>query len=142
MIDFEIPPEAKAVRERARRFVQEEVLPAEEGLQDGRAGREVVRELRGKAKAAGLWCPHMPREWGGMGLTPVENALLQMELGMSRLGPAAVNSEGPDDATMLTLLAYGTEAQKRKYLPPLVAGELRVVFSMTEKAAGADATGM
>jgi acyl-CoA dehydrogenase len=142
MIDFEIPAEAKAVRERVRRFVQEEVLPAEAALQDGRPAREVVTDLRAKAKAAGLWCPHMPQEWGGMGLTPLENALMQMELGMSRLGSTAVNSEGPDDATMLTLLAHGTEEQKKKYLPPLVNGEMRVAFSMTEKAAGADATGM
>jgi acyl-CoA dehydrogenase len=143
MIDFELPAEAKAIRERAGRFVQEVVLPAEEqGAKEGRSPREIVRELRPQAKAAGLWCPHMPTEWGGMGLTPLENALLQMELGMSRLGTAAVNSEGPDDATMLTLLEYGTEEQKQKYLPPLVAGEMRVAFSMTERAAGADATGM
>jgi acyl-CoA dehydrogenase len=142
MIDFEIPAEAKAIRERARRFVQEEVLPAEAALTDGHAGREVLTDLRAKAKAVGLWCPHMPEEWGGMGLTPLENALMQMELGMSRFGAAAVNSEGPDDATMLTLLEYGTEEQKRKFLPPLVNGEMRVAFSMTERASGADATGL
>ena len=141
MIDFEIPPEAKEVRERVRRFVQQEVLPAEEALSDGRSGRDVLSELRAKAKEAGLWCPHMPKEWGGMGLTPLENALMQMELGASRFGASAVNSEGPDDATMLTLLEYGTEEQKQKFLPPLVNGEMRVAFSMTERAAGADATG-
>src|SRR5829696_229153 len=141
MIDFEIPPEAKEVRERVRRFVQQEVLPAEEALSDGRSGRDVLSELRAKAKEASLWCPHMPKEWGGMGLTPLENALMQMELGASRFGASAVNSEGPDDATMLTLLEYGTEEQKQKFLPPLVNGEMRVAFSMTERTAGADATG-
>jgi acyl-CoA dehydrogenase len=143
VIDFEIPAEAKVIRERARTFVQEAVLPVEEeGLRTGRSPRDILPELRPKAKEAGLWCPHMPKEWGGMGLSPLENALMQMELGMSRLGPAAVNSEGPDDATMLTLLEHGTAEQKRKYLPPLVNGEWRVAFSMTERAAGADATGM
>ncbi len=77
-----------------------------------------------------------------MGLGPLANALVQMELGPSHLGALSMNSQGPDDATMLTLLAHGTEFQKEKYLKPLLNGEKRVCYSMTEKAAGADATGM
>jgi acyl-CoA dehydrogenase len=67
---------------------------------------------------------------------------VQMELGQSHLGALSMNSQGPDDATILTLLAHGTEFQKEKYLKPLLNGEKRVCYSMTEKAAGADATGM
>jgi acyl-CoA dehydrogenase len=65
-----------------------------------------------------------------------------MELGESYLGALSMNTQGPDDATMMTLLAYGTEYQKEKYLKPLLNGEKRICYSMTEKAAGADATGM
>jgi acyl-CoA dehydrogenase len=141
-IDFEIPEEAKAIRERVRQFVADECRPAEQALAEGRAYKEVLAELRAKARSHGLWCPFIPKEYGGMGLGPLANALVQMELGESYLGALAMNSQGPDDATMLTLLAHGTEFQKEKYLKPLLNGEKRVCYSMTEKAAGADATGM
>jgi acyl-CoA dehydrogenase len=77
-----------------------------------------------------------------MGLGPLANALVQMELGESYVGALSMNSQGPDDATILTLIAHGTEYQKEKFLKPLLNGEKRVCYSMTEKAAGADATGM
>jgi acyl-CoA dehydrogenase len=141
MIDFEIPAEAKAVRERVRTFVQEVCIPAEQELET-RPYKEVLGELRAKARAQGLWCPFIPREHGGMGLGPLANALVQMELGESHLGALAMNTQGPDDATMLTLLTYGTDFQKEKFLKPLLNGEKRICYSMTEKAAGADATGM
>jgi acyl-CoA dehydrogenase len=141
-IDFEIPPEAKAVRERVRQWVQDECIPAEKELHDGRDFKELLAELRGKARAQGLWLPFIPVEHGGMGLGPLANALVQMELGQSHLGALSMNSQGPDDATILTLLAHGTDYQKEKYLKPLLNGEKRVCYSMTEKAAGADATGM
>jgi acyl-CoA dehydrogenase len=140
-IDFEIPEDAKAVRQRVRKFVHEVVIPAEKELAH-RPYKEVLGELRAKARAEGLWCPFIPKEWGGMGLGPLANALVQMELGESHLGSLALNTQGPDDATMLTLLAHGTEYQKEKFLKPLLNGEKRICYSMTEKAAGADATGM
>jgi len=102
----------------------------------------VLAELRKKARAQGLWLPFIPVEHGGMGLGPLANALVQMELGHSHLGALSMNSQGPDDATMLTLLAHGTDFQKEKYLKPLFNGDKRICYSMTEKAAGADATGM
>ena len=77
-----------------------------------------------------------------MGLGPLANALVQMELGESMLGALSMNTQGPDDASMMTMLAHGTEYQKEKFLKPLLNGEKRICFSMTEKAAGADATGM
>ena len=141
MIDFEIPVEAKEVRERVREFVQAECIPAEEELQT-RPYKEVLGELRAKARGQGLWCPFIPVEYGGMGLGPLANALVQMELGESYLGALALNTQGPDDATMLTLLTHGTPFQKEKFLKPLLNGEKRICYSMTEKAAGADATGM
>ena len=141
-IDFEIPEEAKAVRALVRQWVQDECIPAEKELHAGRDYKELLGELRTKARARGLWLPFIPKEYGGMGLGPLANALVQMELGQSHLGALSMNSQGPDDATMLTLLAHGTDFQKEKYLKPLLNGEKRVCYSMTEKAAGADATGM
>lgn len=141
-IDFEIPEDAKAVRERVRQWVHDECIPAEERLAAGADYKSLLAELRAKARAQGLWLPFIPVADGGMGLGPLANALVQMELGESHLGALSMNSQGPDDATMLTLLAHGTPFQKEKYLKPLFNGDKRVCYSMTEKAAGADATGM
>src|SRR5437868_1584623 len=141
-IDFEIPAEAKAIRERIRKWVHDECLPAEQRLLKGEDYKTVLAELRTKARAQGLWCPFIPKEHGGMGLGPLANALVQMELGESHLGALSMNTQGPDDATMLTLLEHGTDYQKEKFLKPLLNGEKRICYSMTEKASGADATGM
>jgi acyl-CoA dehydrogenase len=141
-IDFEIPPEAQAVRERVRQWVKDECIPAEKRITDKDSYKSVLAELRTKARAQGLWLPFVPKEYGGMGLGPLANALVQMELGQSHLGALSMNSQGPDDATILTLLAHGTDYQKEKFLKPLLNGEKRVCYSMTEKASGADATGM
>jgi len=141
-IDFEIPAEAKALRKRVRDWVHDECIPAEKRLLDGEEYKDVLGELRKKARDQGLWCPFVPKEHGGMGLGPLANALVQMELGESYLGALSMNTQGPDDATMLTLLEHGTDFQKKKFLEPLLDGEKRICYSMTEKAAGADATGM
>lgn len=141
MIDFEIPEDAKIVRETVRKFVREHCIPAEDGL-TAETFDEKLAALRVKARDAGLWCPFIPEEHGGMGLKPLANALVQMELGESILGALSMNTQGPDDATMLTLLTHGTDHQKEKFLKPLLNGEKRICYSMTEKAAGADATGM
>jgi acyl-CoA dehydrogenase len=141
-IDFDIPEDAKKIREKVRQWVHDECIPAQERVTDKASYQKVLAELRTKARAQGLWMPFVPKEHGGMGLGPLANALVQMELGESYLGALSMNSQGPDDATILTLLAHGTEYQKEKFLKPLLNGEKRVCYSMTEKAAGADATGM
>lgn len=141
MIDFQIPEDAKAIRNKVRTFVREVVHPAEENC-TAENFDEVLAELRIAARAQGLWCPFVPVKHGGMGLRPLANALVQMELGESFLGALSMNTQGPDDATMLTLIEHGTEYQHEKYLKPLLNGEKRICYSMTEKAAGADATGM
>jgi|TARA_B110000238_G_scaffold32180_1_gene32843 acyl-CoA dehydrogenase len=141
MIDFEIPEDARVVRNKVRKFVQEECHPAEEVCTADNF-EETLAGLRRKSREQGLWCPFIPVEHGGMGLGPLANALVQMELGESFLGALSMNTQGPDDATMLTLLEHGTEHQRETYLKPLLNGEKRICYSMTEKAAGADATGM
>jgi acyl-CoA dehydrogenase len=141
-IDFEIPKEAKEIRERVRKWVHDECMPAETKITDKDSYKSVLTGLRKKAREQGLWCPFIPKEHGGMGLGPLANALVQMELGESYLGALSMNTQGPDDATMLTLLTHGTDYQKEKFLKPLLNGDKRICYSMTEKAAGADATGM
>ena len=139
MIDFTIPEEAKAVRDKVK-LCSRRVPPGRKTCADN--FDETLAGLRSKARAQGLWCPFIPVEHGGMGLRPLANALVQMELGESYLGALSLNTQGPDDATMLTLLEHGTDFQKEKFLKPLLNGEKRICYSMTEKAAGADATGM
>ena len=143
MIDFELPDDVKDVRQRVARFVDDVVLPAESAV-GSRPFFDIVADLQEQARLAGLWCPFLPPEWGGMGLGHLANAIVQVELGRSftSLGAWALNTAGPQDATMLTLLNFGTEQQKEKYLRPLAAGSIRMCFSMTERAAGADATAM
>ncbi|CAB4365606.1 MAG: acyl-CoA dehydrogenase [Actinobacteria bacterium] len=143
MIDFSLPPDVVALREKVAAFIDDVVLPAEAQI-TSRPFMEIVKELQAKARAAGLWCPFVPKEYGGMGLSHLANAIVQVEVGrsFSHLGAWALNCMGPQDATMLTLSEYGTEEQKQKYLVPLVNGDIRICFSMTERAAGADATGM
>ena len=108
-IDFEIPAEAKAIRERVRQWVHDECIPAQERITDKASYKKVIDELRAKARAQGLWMPFVPKEYGGMGLGPLANALVQMELGESYIGALSMNSQGPDDATILTLNAHGTD---------------------------------
>jgi acyl-CoA dehydrogenase len=131
------------LRARVAAFIDHTVLPAE-SLIGTKPFFDIVGELQSKARAEGLWCPFVPVEYGGMGLSHLENAVVQVEVGrsFSHLGAWALNCMGPQDATMLTLIEHGTDEQKERYLGPLVNGEIRVCFAMTEKAAGADATGM
>ncbi len=144
MIDFSFPPELRALRAQVASFIDDTVLPAEQQL-GKRAYWEVVAELQPKARAAGLWCPFIPKEWGGMGLGHLANALVQIEVArsFSGLGGWALNCMSPTDATMLTILEHGSKDQHERFLRPLVDGQMRVCFSMTEKqVAGANATGM
>ncbi|GIU89365.1 MAG: hypothetical protein KatS3mg010_0464 [Acidimicrobiia bacterium] len=93
---------------------------------------EGVVEMRKEARERGLWLPHMPKEWGGMGLGHVEMAMVQAEAAKSGFGPFAINAQAPDEGNMHTLLHWGTEEQKQKYLKPLCEGYARSCFAMTE----------
>jgi len=143
MVDFAIPEDVREIRSRVAAFVDDVVKPAETDI-GARPFFDIVKELQAEARAAGLWCPFVPVEYGGMGLGHLANAIVQIEIGrsFSHLGAWALNCMGPQDATMLTLIDHGTDEQKARYLVPLVNGDIRICFSMTERAAGADATGM
>jgi acyl-CoA dehydrogenase len=128
---------------RVTKFIDDVVKPAEADI-GTRPFFDIVKDLQTQARETGLWCPFVPVEYGGMGLGHLANAIVQIEIGrsFSHLGAWALNCMGPQDATMLTLIDHGTEDQKTRYLVPLVNGDIRICFSMTERAAGADATGM
>jgi len=145
-IDFTLPPEVTAVRERIRAFMDEDVRPTEERLHAGKdlaAWRPALQALREKAKAEKIWAPHMPPAWGGMGLRPLAMAFVSAECGRTRLGAYVLNCHAPDEGNMHTLLHYGTPEQQARYLRPLVDGECRSCFAMTEpEVAGSDPTGI
>jgi acyl-CoA dehydrogenase len=143
VIDFELPDDVRELRTRVAAFIDKVVIPVEPEI-GTRPFFDIVKELQAEARSAGLWCPFVPVEYGGMGLGHLANAIVQVEIGrsFSHLGAWALNCMGPQDATMLTLIEHGTEDQKKRYLVPLVNGDIRICFSMTERAAGADATGM
>ena len=97
--------------------------------------------LRTKAQEAGIWLPHMPEEWGGMGLGHVELAMVQAEAAKAYYGPFVFNCMAPDEGNMHTLLHWATDEQKEKYLRPLCEGLAMSCFAMTEpEVAGSDPT--
>ena len=144
-IDFSFPPEVDEVRLKVRDFMDSEVRPAEEKADANSADRKAwiatIIELRQKAKDWGLWLPHMPPEWGGMGLGPTAMAAVSAEAARTRIGPFVMNCQAPDEGNMHTLLHWGTEAQNAKYLRGLCDGVMRSCFAMTEpEVAGSDPT--
>jgi acyl-CoA dehydrogenase len=144
-IDFTLPKEIEDIRQWVRRFMQNEVAPVEEQLRKERAPREAwvraIRDLRQKARQIGLWNPHLPPEWGGMGLGPTAMAFVHAEAGRTAIGPFVMNAQAPDEGNMHTLLHWGTPEQKEKYLRPLAEGLCRSCFAMTEpEVAGSDPT--
>ena len=120
--------------DRIKEFVRERVYPLEaEFLR--RPFRELTSTLntkREEVKAKGLWAPHLPDEYGGLGLTLSEFALVSEELGRTPLGHYLFNCQAPDIGNMEILMEHGTEEQKEKYFLPLGRGEVRSCFSMTE----------
>jgi len=133
-MDFGISPKMQEILARVREFVETELYPLEPEARD-RGFKAVVpqlREKRAKVKKLGLWCPQIAREHGGLGLTLLEHGMVSEALGRSTLGHYAFNCQAPDAGNMEILVQFGTDEQKKKWLQPLVAGEIRSCFSMTE----------
>jgi acyl-CoA dehydrogenase len=144
-IDFSFPPEIDELRLKVRRFVTEVVRPAEARIEEREGDRgfliQTILDCRAAAKEWGLWLPHMPKEYGGMGLGHVAMAAVSAEAGKSGIGPYALNAQAPDEGNMHTLLHWATDEQKEKYLKPLCNGMSRSCFAMTEpEVAGSDPT--
>jgi acyl-CoA dehydrogenase len=139
-MDFTLSPEIEDLRLRTRAFVAQHVLP----LDGDRANYDehenirldVLGPLQQKAKAAGLWAPQSPKEFGGMALPIVAWAVMYEEAARSIFGPLAFNCMAPDDGNMNLLSKIGTLAQKEKWLRPIVEGRVRSSFAMTEPAPG------
>ena len=117
-----------------RSFVREHVIPLEQTyLSDGfRAVLPELQRLRQEVKKRGWWVPALPREVGGAGLSLNEFARVSEELGRSPLGHYCFNTQAPDIGNMEVLLRHGSPAQKARFLEPLVRGEIRSAFGMTE----------
>jgi acyl-CoA dehydrogenase len=129
-------------RARVRAFMEEHVYPHEPALfQEDDAAAELTRDLQQEAKQAGLWAPHLPPEAGGSGSGFIEYAYLNEEIGRSFIAQLVFGCQAPDAGNGEILHLYGTEEQKERWLRPLVAGELRSFFGMTEpEVAGSDPT--
>ncbi|MCJ7726251.1 MAG: acyl-CoA dehydrogenase family protein [Acidimicrobiia bacterium] len=139
-MDFEFGERTEDLRTRLLAFMDEHVYPAEEihDRQMAEAGDPqfhppIVEQLKAEARAQGLWNLFMPNEEWGAGLTNLEYAPLAEITGRSpELGPEALNCSAPDTGNMELIAEYGTPAQQQEWLVPLLAGEIRSCFGMTE----------
>ena len=141
--DFSTDPEYQAKLDWAREFVREEIWPLEtlarELEQD--AARPHLRAAAGAVREHGLWAAHLDPELGGQGYGQVKLGLLHEILGTSPFAPNAFGCQAPDSGNSEILALAGTPEQKERYLHPLLAGDLKSAFSMTEPhTAGSDPT--
>ncbi len=122
--------------------MEEHVYPNEAALaREDESSDALVAELRSKARAAGIWAPHLPPEAGGTGSGFIEYALLNEEIGRSMWAQLVFNCQAPDAGNGEILHMFGTDEQKERFLRPLVEGTARSFFSMTEpEVSGADPT--
>ena len=144
-IDFTFPEEVEDARLLVKKFMQDTVQPKMAELRDTKASgddwRTAIKGLRETAREQGLWNPHMPEEWDGMGLGITAVAAMSAEAVKTPYGPYLINCQAPDEGNMHTMLHFGTEEQKEKWLRPLCEGTARSCFSMTEpEVAGSDPT--
>ncbi|MEA2754246.1 MAG: acyl-CoA dehydrogenase [Aliidongia sp.] len=146
-MDFSFSPKVRELQARVAGFMDEHVYPNEARFRDEIAAGDrwqptkVVEELKAKAKAAGLWNLFLPESERGAGLTNLEYAPLCEIMGRSGLGPESFNCSAPDTGNMEVLERYGTAEHKERWLKPLLAGEIRSAFAMTEPdVASSDAT--
>jgi acyl-CoA dehydrogenase len=135
--DFSLSPRVEEWRDRITRFVNDVVIPREQDAFAGGVDDALRKELQQEARSAGLWAPQAPAELGGGGFAFDEAAVLLEEAGRSLLGPLALNCSAPDEGNIHMLHMVATPEQQRRYLQPLVAGEVRSCFAMTEPPPGA-----
>lgn len=139
-MDFNLSEDVDTVRMAIRQFIDKHVIPLEhdrsvyddhENIAEGK-----LLELRALAKAEGIWCLQMPQERGGGGMEPVGMAACYEEMGRSIFGPVCFNAQAPDDGNMFLLNRVGTPSQKERWLQPIIDGEVRSSFVMTEPSPG------
>jgi acyl-CoA dehydrogenase len=135
VIDFTVPPELEELLARVRAYIDEEARPAEQEISDPEdvlASWDVVERLRDRARERGIFAPHMPEDWGGLGVGVLGMALISQELGAAPLAALGMNAMAPDEGNMHTLLLAGDDEQKERFLRPLAEGRTRSCFAMTE----------
>ena len=140
-MDFSLSPELLELQNKVRTFIREQIIPYEkDSRQDSHGPSEELRaELIQKARSVGLLTPHASKELGGLGLSHVEKALVFVEAGYSTLGPTAMNIHAPDEGNIHLMEVVANAEQKERWLKPLVQGNIRSCFAMTEPAPGAGA---
>ena len=147
-MDFTLLPATEDIRKRIRAFVEHHLLALEadpESFDEHQnINQDLLGKMREKAKSEGLWALAMPTERGGQGLDTVSMAVCYEEMNRSIFGPVVFNAAAPDDGNMIVLNKVGTEAQKDKWLQPIIDGTVRSSIVMTEPhpGAGSDPAGM
>jgi acyl-CoA dehydrogenase len=145
-MNFEFSEKSKELQRRLQVFMDEHIYPNEQRfLEEIDRNRwkpaQIIEELKPKARAAALWNLFLPNDESGAGLTNLEYAPLCEIMGRSAMAPEVFNCSAPDTGNMEVLARYGTPEQKEKWLKPLLAGEIRSCFAMTEPdVASSDAT--
>ncbi len=147
-MDFELTDKAKDFRERLLAFMDERIYPnepvwAEQVAADPHGQPQIVEQLKAEAQERGLWNMFLPDEHDGAGLSNCDYAPLAEILGRTKFASEVCNCSAPDTGNMEVLHQFGTEAQKQRWLEPLLAGETRSAFCMTEPdVASSDATNL
>jgi acyl-CoA dehydrogenase len=145
-MDFEFSARTRDLQQRLQAFMEEHVYPHERRFEEEVARQRwlpagIVEELKPKARAAGLWNLFLPNDAGGAGLSNLEYAPLCEIMGRSVMAPEIFNCSAPDTGNMEVLARYGSPEQKDRWLKPLLAGEIRSCYAMTEpEVASSDAT--
>jgi acyl-CoA dehydrogenase len=133
-MDFEIPSQTRDMLAAMRDFVEQEIYPLEPTVNEKGFGgaKAELNALRQKVRDRGWWCPQIHKEHGGMGLSLLEHGMVSEVLGRSPLGHYAFNCQAPDAGNMEILIQFATHDQQERFLKPLLRGDIRSCFSMTE----------
>ena len=144
--DFETEPEFQKKLDWMEQFVRDEIFPLETLAEhwrsdEGRAQfKRITDPLKEEVKRQGLWAAHLPPDMGGLGFGQVKLGLMHEILGQTPYGPSIFGNNAPDSGNAELIAVGGTEQQKKQWMEPLLAGQYRSCFSMTEPGAGADPT--
>ncbi|MDO8615722.1 MAG: acyl-CoA dehydrogenase family protein [Dehalococcoidia bacterium] len=146
MPESTMSPEVREIRQKVKTFMDEHIYPNEPLIleEDHQPERErLMLDLQARTKAMGMWAPHLPAEAGGMGIGFMKYVYMNEILGRSPIAPRAFGAQAPDSGNAEILWQFGTPQQKETWLKPLVEGQIRSCFSMTEPdVSGADPTGL